>query len=105
MSTNLALQTRLVKTKSREHDAQTAREAADENLAKMSRNADEVGELRKLQAASDLCVHELTGELKTVKVRLIQTTAENLELSTKLDSVVAESDKRPERGGCSAWFP
>lgn len=62
----------------------------------MNRDAAELSELRKRQATSNVSVPELTTELKSVKTRLVQGTAKNLELCTKLGTVVTESDKSLE---------
>lgn len=67
MSSNIALGTLLEQAESCERVAQAERAATDVELAKANSGADELLELRKRQAASDVSVQELTAELKDVK--------------------------------------
>lgn len=93
LSSNISLRTRLWKAETRKRDAQVEREDADAKLGKAHRAAHYVVELKKRLAASHVSVQGLTAELTTVKAQLVQVTADKLELSTKLDPVMAESDK------------
>lgn len=69
---------------------------ADGKLAKNGCNADGAIEPRKEQVAWTASVQELAAKLKAVDAYLLQTTAENLELSMKLDAAAAKSDKMLE---------
>lgn len=75
LSSDIALGTYLWKARSRRRDSQAVRATADAKLAKMSSDVDEVVELQKRQAASDVSVQELTTEFTRVKAKLVQVTA------------------------------
>lgn len=60
--TRTAHGTRIGQVRSLERDAQATCVAADAKLTQMNSDANEVAELRSMQAASDLFLQELTAE-------------------------------------------
>lgn len=86
----------LWQVKCRKRDGQMAFKDAESNSAKSNSILPDVDELRKLQAASDDSVQELTTKLKKVKAKMVQVSTERLSLSTKSDVEAAESDKTIE---------
>lgn len=97
LSTNSGHRVCLEQPEAHECTAQWAREAADEKLAKVRSNTNDVVELRKLLAASVLSMRALDAEITKVKAQKVQLSAENAELSTKIGAVATESDQRFER--------
>lgn len=91
--TKTALGTRLLQAKSCRGDGQAGQKTANAKLIKVSSNADEVLELRKRWASSDVSAQDLTAKLTKIKAQLVHVSAERLELSTRSGTVGTESDK------------
>lgn len=93
----MALGARLGHVEYGNHEVQAAREIADTKLARAYSSVYELVELRKWQVASVLSWQESTAELKEVRSRLVKPTVQEVELSSKLNDVEAELDKRLEK--------
>lgn len=87
------LWTSIWKAKTREHDAQAAREVADAKLENENRNSDETVVFRELPAASNMSEQGLIPYLPRLKEQLVQLTAEEVQLSTKVGAVGTERYK------------